>query len=172
MDLLVRGQHVITDPATGAAGVRGDGAVLVSGSGVAVGEWKSLRRRHARARVVGSGKQLLMPGLVDAHSHGRALSPIQKGVLDDCLENNLLDWGAMPGFDPELTAALGRVAPPPQRLHDHPPYREIRKAARHLPRQRRPAEMLQRLKPHYQAWYNAWLPPQKAQPYYVLNSRA
>jgi hypothetical protein len=32
MDLLVRGQHVITDPAAGAAGVLGDSAVLVSGS--------------------------------------------------------------------------------------------------------------------------------------------
>jgi hypothetical protein len=51
-------------------------------------------------------------------------------------------------------------------------YREIRKAARHIPpRQRRHAEMLQRLKPHYQAWYNAWLHPEEAEPFYVLNRR-
>jgi hypothetical protein len=51
-------------------------------------------------------------------------------------------------------------------------YREIRKAARRIPpRQRRHAEMLQRLKPHYQAWYNAWLAPVAAQPFYVLNRR-
>ncbi len=108
MDLLVRGQHVITDAADGDAGVLSDGAVLVSGSRIAaVGDWRRLRRRHADARVVGNGKQLLMPGLVDAHSHGRALSPIQKGVLNDYLENNLLDWAFMPLFEPELTAALG-----------------------------------------------------------------
>ena len=108
MDLLVRGRHVITDPTAGDAGVLGDAAVLVSGSRIAaVGDWRSLRRRHPDARVVGNGKQLLMPGLVDAHSHGRALSPIQKGVLNDYLENNLLDWAFMPVFDPELTAALG-----------------------------------------------------------------
>jgi cytosine/adenosine deaminase-related metal-dependent hydrolase len=47
-----------------------------------------------------------MPGLVDVHSHGRALSPIQKGALNDYLENNLLDWAFMPVFDPELMAAL------------------------------------------------------------------
>ena len=108
MDLLVRGQYVITDAADGDAGVLSDAAVLVSGSRIAaVGDWRSLRRKHATARVVGNGKQLLMPGLVDAHSHGRALSPIQKGVLNDYLENNLLDWTFMPLFDPELTAALG-----------------------------------------------------------------
>jgi hypothetical protein len=56
--------------------------------------------------VVGDGKQLLMPGLVDAYSHGRAISPIQKGVLNDSLENSLFDWAVMPPFDPELTAAL------------------------------------------------------------------
>ena len=107
MDMLVRGRHVITDPAIGDPGVLEDGAVLVSGSRIAaVGAWTALRRRHPRARVVGNGRQLLMPGLVDAHSHGRALSPIQKGVLNDYLENNLLDWAFMPVFDPELMAAL------------------------------------------------------------------
>lgn len=107
MDLLVRGRYVITAASAGAAGVLDDSAVLVSGSRIsAVGDWAHLRRRHPRARVVGNGKQLLMPGLVDAHSHGRALSPIQKGVLNDYLENNLLDWAFMPVFDPELMAGL------------------------------------------------------------------
>jgi 5-methylthioadenosine/S-adenosylhomocysteine deaminase len=107
MDLLVRGRHVITDASAGDAGVLDDSAVLVSGSRIAaVGHWGTLRRRHPRAQVVGNGKQLLMPGLVDAHSHGRALSPIQKGVLNDYLENNLLDWAFMPVFDPELMAGL------------------------------------------------------------------
>jgi cytosine/adenosine deaminase-related metal-dependent hydrolase len=51
-------------------------------------------------------------------------------------------------------------------------YREIRKAARAIsPEQRRHAEMLQRLKPYYQSWYNAWLTNDAATPYYVLNSR-
>ena len=120
MELLVRGQYVITDAADGPGSVLRDGAVLTSGSRIAaVGDWRRLRRRHASARVVGDGKQLLMPGLVDAHSHGRALSPIQKGVLNDYLENNLLDWAFMPVFEPELTAALGACAHP-ERVHDDP----------------------------------------------------
>jgi hypothetical protein len=51
-------------------------------------------------------------------------------------------------------------------------YREIRRAVRHIPpRQRRHAEMLQRLKPYYQDWYNAWLSPEDARPFYALNDR-
>jgi hypothetical protein len=38
------------------------------------------------------------------------------------------------------------------------------------PKQRRHAEMLQRLKPYYQDWYNAWLMTDKPQSFYVLNS--
>src|SRR4030095_14794741 len=84
--------------------------VRVSGDTVAeVGDWTTLRRAHPEARVVGNGRELLLPGLVDAHSHGRAISPIQKGVRNDYLENNLLDWAIMPSFAPELTAALGVV---------------------------------------------------------------
>jgi cytosine/adenosine deaminase-related metal-dependent hydrolase len=108
MELLVRGRYVLTSATE--SRVLTDAAVRVSGDTVAeVADWTTLRRAHPKARVVGNGRQLLMPGLVDAHSHGRAISPIQKGVLNDYLENNLLDWAIMPGFDPELTAALGLV---------------------------------------------------------------
>lgn len=101
---------MLTNVTRRADGVLADGAVVVRGDTIVeVGDWSVLRRRHPRARVLGNGRQLLMPGLVDAHSHGRALSPIQKGVLNDYLENNLLDWAFMPPFDPELTAALGVV---------------------------------------------------------------
>ncbi len=108
MDLLLRGKYVLTSATE--PRVLTDAAVRVSNDAVAeVGDWPALRRAHPDARVVGNGKQLLLPGLVDAHSHGRAISPIQKGVLNDYLENNLLDWAIMPPFDPELTAALGVV---------------------------------------------------------------
>ena len=108
MGLLLRGKYLLTSAAE--SRVLTDAAVLVTGDRVAeVGDWPALRGKHPEARVVGNGRQLLLPGLIDAHSHGRAISPIQKGVLNDYLENNLLDWAIMPPFDPELTAALGVV---------------------------------------------------------------
>jgi len=108
MELLLRGKYVLTSATD--SRVLADAAVRVSGDTVAeVGDWSALRQADPDARVVGNGKQLLLPGLVDAHSHGRAISPIQKGVLNDYLENNLLDWAIMPPFEPELTAALGVV---------------------------------------------------------------
>ena len=108
MELLLHGKYVLTSATE--AQVLTDAAVLIAGDTVAeVGSWAALRQAHPGARVVGNGRQLLLPGLIDAHSHGRAISPIQKGVLNDYLENNLLDWAIMPPFDPELTAALGVV---------------------------------------------------------------
>jgi cytosine/adenosine deaminase-related metal-dependent hydrolase len=108
MELLIRGKYVVTSATD--SRVLTDAAVRVSGDLVSeVGDWETLRRAHLEARVIGNGRQLVLPGLIDAHSHGRAISPIQKGVLNDYLENNLLDWAIMPSFDPELTAALGVV---------------------------------------------------------------
>jgi 5-methylthioadenosine/S-adenosylhomocysteine deaminase len=108
MDLLLRGKYVLTSAQ--APRVLTDAAIRVAGDTVAeVGDWDALRRAHPEARVLGDGRQLILPGLIDAHSHGRAISPVQKGVLNDYLENNLLDWAIMPPFDPELTAALGVV---------------------------------------------------------------
>src|SRR5262249_36550620 len=110
MAMLLRGKYVLTSAVDREAGVLTDGALLVEGDRIVeVGGWRAVRSRHPEAQVVGNGKQLLMPGLVDAHSHGRPPSPIQKGVLNDYLENNLLDWAFMPVFEPELTAALGVV---------------------------------------------------------------
>jgi hypothetical protein len=79
------------------------------------------------------------------------------------------------GADVDTVVVGGRVVMESRRmttLDVDALYREIRKAARSIsPKQRRHAEMLQRLKPYYQDWYNAWLTPEAARPFYTLNSR-
>jgi cytosine/adenosine deaminase-related metal-dependent hydrolase len=105
--LILRGRHLITDARKGAAGVVADGAIAVrDGLVAATGTFRDLRAKFPSAGVLGDGTQLLMPGLIDAHSHGRGLSPIQKGVPTDFLENALFDWAYMPVLPPELTSGL------------------------------------------------------------------
>ena len=105
--LIMRGKHVLMDPRKKEKGVIRDGAVAIEGDRIAaVGTFKEIALRYPEAKVLGNGNQLLMPGLVDAHSHGRGMSPIQKGVKNDFLENALFDWAYMHLLPPELCAGM------------------------------------------------------------------
>src|ERR1700726_2209143 len=105
--IIMRGAYAITDPRLGPSGVIPAGAVAITdGTVIENGSFAAIAPKYPGARVIGDGTQLLMPGLVDAHSHGRGLSPIQKGVHNDFLENALFDWAYMPILPPELTASL------------------------------------------------------------------
>src|SRR6201984_3918182 len=105
--IILRGAYAITDPRLGPAGVIRQGAVAINDGIIAeTGACGAIAPKYPGARVLGDGRQLVMPGLVDAHSHGRGLSPIQKGVRNDFLENALFDWAYMPAVPPELTASL------------------------------------------------------------------
>jgi len=105
--LLLHGKFVLTDARMKSRGVIRDGGLLIEGDRIAAtGSFPALASQHPGVRVIGDGSQLVMPGLVDAHSHGRGLSPIQKGVPTDFLENALFDWATMPVLPPELTAAM------------------------------------------------------------------
>ena len=105
--IIMRGAYVITDPRLGASGVIQAGAVVITDGTIReTGPFAAIAPKYPDTGVIGDGTQLLMPGLVDAHSHGRGLSPIQKGVRNDFLENALFDWAYMPILPPELTAAI------------------------------------------------------------------
>jgi len=105
--LIMRGKHVLTDPRKKEKGVLRDGAIAIEdGRITAVDLFDNLKNSKPGAKILGNGKQLLMPGLVDAHSHGRGMSPIQKGVKNDFLENALFDWAYMHMLPPELCAGM------------------------------------------------------------------
>jgi 5-methylthioadenosine/S-adenosylhomocysteine deaminase len=105
--LVLRGKYVLTDPRKKEKGVIRDGAIAVrDGKIAASGSFAEIQRANPGAKVLGNGRQLLIPGLVDAHSHGRGMSPIQKGVKNDFLENALFDWAYMHQLPPELCAGM------------------------------------------------------------------
>ena len=110
MDILIRGKYVITEAAAGEKGILTDGAVYFSGGQVVeVGDYESLRTKYPQATVKGNGKQLLMPGLIDGHSHGWGLTMTQRGTDLDFLENGLIDWAFMIQLDPALSAMMSAV---------------------------------------------------------------
>lgn len=83
--LIVAAEFVLPGPRS--AELRRHAAVAVKGALVeAVGETSELTRRWPGAKVLSFPDCLLMPGLVNAHQHGRGLSQIQLGYHDDFLE--------------------------------------------------------------------------------------
>jgi len=110
MDILARGKFVITDAASGEDGIITDGAAYLSeGKIIEVGDYASLKKKYPKATIKGNGQQLLMPGLIDGHSHGWGLTAIQRGIPYDFLENLIIDWAFMIEIDPELSAMMCAV---------------------------------------------------------------
>jgi cytosine/adenosine deaminase-related metal-dependent hydrolase len=68
------------------------GAVAVAGNTVAaVGTYAELSHRFPQAQTIGGDGDLLIPGLINGHGHGRGLSDFQRGGLDNTLESWLFD---------------------------------------------------------------------------------
>ena len=84
MELLVRGQYVVTDANLKEDGILTDSAVLIKeGVIVDVGDYDTLKDKNPKAQIKGNGKQLLMPGIVDGHLIGN-------------VENNMWSGGGVP----------------------------------------------------------------------------
>ena len=96
---LVRGRYVLVRAELdGSSQVLSDGAVAHEGGAVTdVGGFDELRRKHPEAEVVGNGRQFLIPGLVNAHHHGRGVTGFQMGQADGPLEPWIhRGWGRQP----------------------------------------------------------------------------
>lgn len=81
--MLIRAAGLLADPESGT--IAQPGAVLVEDGVVrAVGE--SALREEQEVECLDLGDAILMPGLVNAHQHGRGLSQVLLGYPDDHLE--------------------------------------------------------------------------------------
>ncbi|MBN1226553.1 MAG: amidohydrolase family protein [Deltaproteobacteria bacterium] len=69
-----------------------NGAVAIAGEKIeAIGTYEELSKRYSDAETIGGDRFLLIPGLINAHGHGRGLSDFQRGARDNTLESWLLD---------------------------------------------------------------------------------
>ena len=84
MVAIVQGGIVIQDAGRWlrAGGVAFDGETIV-----AVGDFETLRGRWPAAPVLGGPDRLVMPGLANAHDHGRGAGTFDRGIVDGVLES-------------------------------------------------------------------------------------
>ncbi len=79
-DLLIRGRYLL--PMVGGATVQRDGAVAIRGNTIAaVGPAAELAARFTPTRVIDAGNAVILPGMVNAHTH--VAMTIFRGLADD-----------------------------------------------------------------------------------------
>jgi cytosine/adenosine deaminase-related metal-dependent hydrolase len=101
--LRVRAALALTDPTRPGAGETRDAAVLVQQGVIrAIGPASDPATRHPDAVEVGGDDYWLIPGLVNAHTHGRGVLWFRMGALDDSLEPWLYALMTQPRLDPYL----------------------------------------------------------------------
>lgn len=88
---LYTAKYVVTKADPRGSEVLRDGAVLVEGQFIReVGPQSELRAKYPGVPTAGGSDRMLLPGLINAHHHGNAVSPIHLGVADGPLELWLL----------------------------------------------------------------------------------
>ncbi len=97
---LIRGKYVICT-----AGNDADSSVIITDGAVfqrdglieEVGDYRTLKATHPTDEELGGSNDIVFPGLVNAHHHGRAVTTFQMGTCDDSLERWLVaGWGRRP----------------------------------------------------------------------------
>src|SRR5260370_27843695 len=79
--MILRGAYLIADARLGAAGGVQQGAVAIAGDTVVdTGPFAALQPKYPGARIPADGRQLLLPGLGAAPSHGRGLVSLHQGL--------------------------------------------------------------------------------------------
>ena len=79
-DLLVHGDILLT--AADAPPLPGGAVLIRDGAVAAVGGRDDLRREHPGAEELGGDGMLVLPGLINSHHHGMAISTVQLGFPD------------------------------------------------------------------------------------------
>jgi len=80
---IVYGKYVVKNAGT----VIPSGAIYVEDDTIIqVGTYAEMTRKYAADRIIGSVDHLVIPGLVNAHGHGKGITDFQRGAIDDTLE--------------------------------------------------------------------------------------
>ena len=104
--LLIRGHWLFVGGNTPELVIR-DGALAIRDEVILdVGSWSDLQGRFPAARVLGSDRHAILPGLINAHHHSSGASHIQHGIPDLLLEPWLLSLAGRRQEDSYLATQL------------------------------------------------------------------
>ena len=95
---MIRGKYLLSPASGGETTALSDvGVYQEDGIIVEVGPYMTLRSRYQADEELGGSDYAIVPGLVNAHHHGRGVTTLQMGTCDDALELWILDgWGRRP----------------------------------------------------------------------------
>jgi len=101
---IVYGKYVVVDDKQ----VIPSGAVYIEADQIVeVGAYGALKAKHRADEILGSEDHMVIPGLVNAHGHGKGLTDIQRGTLDDTLET--WKFRQYPYLDPYLDTVWASI---------------------------------------------------------------
>jgi 5-methylthioadenosine/S-adenosylhomocysteine deaminase len=103
---LVRGDYVITNPLLGQKGAQAHAAVAINKKGeiAEIGDIEVLSRKYPQATQEGGSHRLILPGLIDAHCHGKGITHFELGLGYHHLEYWNTKSPFLPKPDPYLDA--------------------------------------------------------------------
>jgi cytosine/adenosine deaminase-related metal-dependent hydrolase len=104
--LLVRGRWLFPGQPKPKQAIDDGALAIEDGIIQMVGAWPDLRERYPAAKVFGSERHAVLPGLINAHHHSQGASHIQHGIPDQLLELWLLDLARRRQADPFLVTQL------------------------------------------------------------------
>jgi cytosine/adenosine deaminase-related metal-dependent hydrolase len=105
------GTYLVTFDRTAGEVITIDHGALVEKDGIIieVGEKGELKRNHPHAEELGSSRCMVLPGLVNAHCHGKGLTNFQLGTLDEGLELWILELRKQREVDPYLDTLYSAI---------------------------------------------------------------
>ena len=107
---LIWGKHLVVKSDEQESIVIDNGAVYQeNGVILEVGSYDALKKKYTPERVIGGNQFAVIPGLVNAHSHGRGLTTFQLGSTDDPLELKLIRDLGRRSTDPYLSTLFSSM---------------------------------------------------------------
>jgi cytosine/adenosine deaminase-related metal-dependent hydrolase len=86
-----------------------------AGRVVEIGPFDALRARHPDAATIGHRDHVVMPGFVNAHSHGRGFTTYQMGQPDEPLEMRIIEMATRPEWGASSNRATVKSSYDPYR---------------------------------------------------------